>query len=78
MTAQGLSKTSGPRRKRRRPSSQHRHIAISVLSIAVGLAVWWGSVALGLANPVLLPAPTDVVKAIVEIVSMGHCLSISG
>jgi ABC-type nitrate/sulfonate/bicarbonate transport system permease component len=66
VTAEGLSKTSETSLKRRRPSRRHHLTAISVLSIAAGLALWWGSVALGLANPVLLPSPADVVKAIVE------------
>jgi len=65
VTVQSLpaaSKTSN----RRRPQRRNRYGAISILSLAAGLALWWGSVAGGLANPVLLPSPPDVVKAIIE------------
>ena len=66
MSAESLSEVSETSSGRRRPLRRNRHIAISVLSIAAGIALWWGSVALGLANPVLLPSPADVVKAIIE------------
>ena len=56
--------------RRRTPlvPTKHRNIqiGISVLSVIVGLALWWCSVAFGFVNPILLPSPRDVLQAILE------------
>ena len=50
------------------------HLFISICSIVAGLTLWWASVALGFANPVLLPSPKDVIKAILEMIEDGSLL----
>lgn len=41
-------------------------LAISILSVALGIGLWWLVTVSGMANPALLPPPPTVVKAIVE------------
>jgi ABC-type nitrate/sulfonate/bicarbonate transport system permease component len=42
-----------------------------VLSLLAGLGVWWGAVASGMANPVLMPPPDAVFVAITEMILEG-------
>src|SRR5207244_11730723 len=42
-----------------------------VPSLVAGIGLWWAAVASGLANPVLMPPPVAVVRAIVEMVMEG-------
>jgi len=41
-------------------------IAVSMVSVGAGIALWWIAVAGGFANPALLPAPGTVIKAFAE------------
>ncbi len=41
-------------------------VAVSILSVASGIGLWWLVTTTGLANPALMPPPTTVAKAVVE------------
>lgn len=59
---------------RTRPAERRRrwaYIELTVLSLLTGVGLWWAAVASGLANPVLMPPPQVVVRAIVEMVVEG-------
>ena len=47
------------------------YAGLAMASLVTGLGLWWASVALGFANPVLLPPPSTVVSAFVEMVVDG-------
>jgi ABC-type nitrate/sulfonate/bicarbonate transport system permease component len=57
---------AGPATKRRRA-----YVELTIFSLVAGVTAWWLVVALGLANPVLLPPPDTVVRAIVAMVAEG-------
>jgi ABC-type nitrate/sulfonate/bicarbonate transport system permease component len=50
------------------------YLELTVLSLVAGIAVWWAAVASGLANPVLMPPPVTVLRAIVEMTVEGTLL----
>jgi len=59
---------------RTRPAERRRrraYIELTLLSLLTGVGLWWAAVASGLANPVLMPPPQVVVRAIVEMVVDG-------
>ncbi|MSP67630.1 MAG: ABC transporter permease [Alphaproteobacteria bacterium] len=58
------SRRAGPRRRR-------SYVELTVLSLVAGIGLWWAAVASGMANPVLMPPPGKVLKAIIELTSDG-------
>ena len=65
----GETRGAAPARPRRRA-----YLELTVLSLVAGIAVWWAAVASGLANPVLMPPPGTVVRAIIEMTMEGTLL----
>jgi len=49
-----------------RPSRRRAYLELTVLSLVAGIGLWWAVVAAGIANPVLMPPPDAVLRAIVE------------
>lgn len=47
---------------------------LSLLSVAGGILLWWGAVTIGLANPILMPPPQAVAKAVVDMIADGTLL----
>ncbi len=62
-------RTRRPGRRRRRA-----YLELTVLSLVAGVGLWWLAVASGLANPVLMPPPDAVLRAIVELAVEGTLL----
>jgi ABC-type nitrate/sulfonate/bicarbonate transport system permease component len=59
-------------RRARRPGRGRRaYLELTVLSLVAGVGGWWLLVAAGLANPVLMPPPNTVLRAIVELAMEG-------
>lgn len=46
-------------------------LATSIISVASGIGLWWLISATGMANPTLLPSPSTVIKAFVEMARDG-------
>lgn len=55
----------------RRGRQHFFYAGLAASSLVAGLGLWWAAVALGFANPVLLPPPSSVIDAIVEMVLDG-------
>jgi ABC-type nitrate/sulfonate/bicarbonate transport system permease component len=62
--------SSAERVRRLRPP-RRAYIGLTLMSLAGGLVLWWAAVASGLANPVLMPPPGTVLRAIVEMIADG-------
>lgn len=62
-------RTATPVRPRRRA-----YLELTVLSLVSGVVLWWAAVASGLANPILMPPPGTVLRAIVEMTLEGTLL----
>jgi ABC-type nitrate/sulfonate/bicarbonate transport system permease component len=50
------------------------YLGLTVVSLVAGVGLWWLAVASGLANPVLMPPPDAVLRAIVELAVEGTLL----
>lgn len=62
------------RRKRGRRRRRRAYLELTALSLVAGVVVWWAAVASGMANPVLLPPPYAVLRAIVQMTLEGTLL----
>ena len=70
----GRAASDGAEASRTRPSRQSRrraYLELTVLSLVAGIGFWWAAVATGFANPVLMPPPDAVLRAIVEMIVDG-------
>lgn len=63
----------GDARRTKPAGRRHRraYIELTLLSLVTGVGLWWAAVASGLANPVLMPPPDAVLRAIVEMTLEG-------
>src|SRR5215472_5437878 len=70
----GLAGSESAEAAKTRPSRQTRrraYLELTVLSLVAGIGLWWAAVATGFANPVLMPPPDAVLRAIVEMIVEG-------